>query len=211
MLYTNYDINSNIELMPRLTALIYFGVKMKINFKIISLFLILFFISMTFAYAANENMHVSADADIKNNEKITIKHDDFLATQTDEVLTEDQNNTDEPEKIGTDISPKTFEELRTEVYSAEEGSTLNLISNCNYNKGFDIDGVFIKKQLTINGNGMTLDGKNTGRMFVIDANNVVLKNIIFVNGKSESGVVLSRTIKLQDMGEQSTLQKVAHT
>ena len=176
MLYTNYDINSNIELMPRLTALIYFGVKMKINFKIISLFLILFFISMTFAYAANEDMQVSADADIKNNEKITIKHDDFLATQTDEVLTEDQNNTDEPEKIGTDISPKTFEELRTEVYSAEEGSTLNLISNCNYNKGFDIDGVFIKKQLTINGNGMTLDGKNTGRMLVIDANNVVLNN-----------------------------------
>ena len=53
--------------MPRLTALIYFGVKMKINFKIISLFLILFFISMTFAYAANEDMQVSANADIKNN------------------------------------------------------------------------------------------------------------------------------------------------
>ena len=118
--------------------------------------------SLTFTYAVNEDMQVSPDADIKNDEKITIKHDDFLGTQIEnntkinEEPTNDQNNTDinstdEPEKVGTDISPKTFEELRSEVYSAEEGSTLNLISDCSYNKGFDLDGVFIKKQLTING------------------------------------------------------------
>lgn len=84
--------------------------------------------------------------------------------------------------------PKTFTELEKIINSSKSGDTINLDYDYEYNDGFSKKGITFDKTLTINGNGHTLDGKNTGRMFVITGKNVVLKNIIFKNGYSSESM-----------------------
>ena len=46
-------------------------------------------------------------------------------------------------------------------------------------------GLDINKTITINGNGHTIDGNKSGRILRVNAPNVVLENITFINGKRE--------------------------
>jgi hypothetical protein len=84
-------------------------------------------------------------------------------------------------------------------------STLNqLIGNCNgtltltkdyiFNPLTDHDfdmGILIWKNITIDGAGYTLDGNNQSSIFYVDSDNVVLKNITFINGNydGEGGAI----------------------
>ena len=48
-----------------------------------------------------------------------------------------------------------------------------------------VNGIEIKnKQITIHGNGVTLDGKNAARIFKVYKSDVVFRDIVFVNGKT---------------------------
>lgn len=47
--------------------------------------------------------------------------------------------------------------------------------------GFDLSGIKINRSVSIDGQGHTIDGINYYRVFDISADNVVLKNIIFIN------------------------------
>lgn len=84
----------------------------------------------------------------------------------------------------------TFFELQKQISSAPAGATITLDKNYVYDGGFDKFGILIDKDLTINGNGHTLDGLSKSRILVVNYgsplkhNKVVLNNISFKNGNS---------------------------
>lgn len=83
----------------------------------------------------------------------------------------------------------TYTELQFKIDIAEDGSTLNLYNDYKYNDDFKIiNGIFINKDITIDGNGHTIDGMGKARIFNINYGDglkhytVTLKNIKFKNG-----------------------------
>ena len=96
---------------------------------------------------------------------------------------------------------KTFTELLALI---DSGSEINLDSNYIFDASDYLlkDGINITHPITINGNGFTLDASNFARMFYVNADNVLFKNIVFKNCyvrsassyggvHSENGVVIS--------------------
>ena len=81
----------------------------------------------------------------------------------------------------------TFSELQSNITQATQGSTLTLNKNYEYDSGFDIEGIVINKSITIDGNGFKIDAHGNSRIFKIAVDNVILKNIIFANCKTENG------------------------
>lgn len=81
----------------------------------------------------------------------------------------------------------TFEELQNEINTVENGGTLNLNKNYMYMSGSN-NGIKIDKQITINGNGFTIDGNYSSRVFNITANNVILRNLSLINGYCSDNV-----------------------
>jgi len=77
----------------------------------------------------------------------------------------------------------TFAELKANI-TAAEGSTLTLNKNYECEDGFDSEGIIIDKSITIDGQGHKIDAQGKSRIFKITADNVILKNIIFTNGKT---------------------------
>ena len=92
--------------------------------------------------------------------------------------------------------PKTisFSYLNTLVQMAKGNLTLK--KNFAYNASTDSmfkDGILISKNLTIYGNGHTLNGKSVARIFNITSKGVNLMNLTFINGysKSNGGAICS--------------------
>lgn len=75
----------------------------------------------------------------------------------------------------------TFTELQDKINAAETGSTINLENNYTHDDSFEKEHVTIDKNIVINGNGYTIDAGGYA-ILSIDSDNVVLKNITFING-----------------------------
>ncbi|WP_458404208.1 hypothetical protein [Methanobrevibacter sp.] len=87
-----------------------------------------------------------------------------------------------------------FNELQNLIDESPENSILNLTKDYfSDNKDFP-EGIVIKKPLTVNGNDHVIDANFNSRIFKISSSGVVLNNIKFVNGKTDSsgGAVYSR-------------------
>lgn len=85
----------------------------------------------------------------------------------------------------------TFSSLQNKIDSTSSGNTINLERDYKYDDGFDKKGIVIRKDLTINGNGHSIDGLSKSRIFFINHgilkhNNVTLNNITIKNGYSSS-------------------------
>ena len=91
-----------------------------------------------------------------------------------------------------------FTELQNKISNAEENSTIELDNNYVYNDEEFSEGIIINKNITINGNGHTIDGNYASRIFYINATNVVLNNITFINGwtQDSGGAIIDRDIDL---------------
>ena len=76
----------------------------------------------------------------------------------------------------------TFTALQEKINNAGAGSTINLENDYKYDEGFRKEGISINKELTIDGNGYTIDGNNEARIFEILSNDVTVRNIKFING-----------------------------
>ncbi|WP_458405144.1 hypothetical protein, partial [Methanobrevibacter sp.] len=85
-----------------------------------------------------------------------------------------------------DIKWGDFEILRSFVIKADENGVIDLKRNYTYTLGMDTitEGVIIDKNVTIDGHGFTVDALFISRIFNIQADNVMLKNINFVHGNS---------------------------
>ncbi|MEE1129318.1 MAG: right-handed parallel beta-helix repeat-containing protein, partial [Methanobrevibacter sp.] len=73
---------------------------------------------------------------------------------------------------------------------SNSGDVINLTSDYTFSLMSDYmltDGIYINKDLTINGNGHVIDGDGQARIFNIDGHKVVLNNITFINGKADNG------------------------
>ena len=147
--------------------------------KIVPFLMVIFLVSISFACASN------TDEQILVNDTDTPQNGNVLSVDNDGTNINGQADANTLTDNEKKIKSKTFSELRYEIESAKKGSTLVLLKDCSCEKGFSFDGIGIEKQLTIDGNGHTINGKNTARAFFIDANNVVLKNINFINGNSK--------------------------
>jgi len=88
---------------------------------------------------------------------------------------------------------RTFSDLQGQIKKAKPGSTITLTDDYEYREGVDrLYGVVIyntTKDITIDGNGHTLNGKNTTRiLFVFEGStNITVKNLNFINGYEGNG------------------------
>ena len=77
----------------------------------------------------------------------------------------------------------TFADLQNMIDNASEGSTINLENDYVCDSS---DSITINKDLTINGNGFTIDGNGKVRIMDIGKSTVVLNNINFINGNTNA-------------------------
>ncbi|MBE6512790.1 MAG: hypothetical protein E7Z75_06585 [Methanobrevibacter olleyae] len=114
----------------------------------------------------------------------------ILETPADDLVGSENDAT--PLKEGATGSFSDLNKLINEDYSSND--TITLSSNYKYSDGDDdfVHGIWIGRGVTIDGNGFTLDGSNSARMFNVNTNNeVIFKNINFINGHATGGMSVS--------------------
>ncbi len=119
------------------------------------------------------------------------------AVSANDDLNQNITDTNDIELNNGDIlhtsSARTFSELQNQIAKTDEGSTLTLEDDYAYTEGTDRTlGIVIyatTKNIVIDGNGHTLDGKNSARILNVNegATNIVVKNLNFVNGYEPNG------------------------
>ena len=84
-----------------------------------------------------------------------------------------------------------FTELSGLISGSASKSTINLTKDYTRlpNEGYSY-GISINKELTINGNGHTIDASNGARIFSVSGSNVVFKNITLTHANGDVGVGL---------------------
>ena len=127
---------------------------------------------------------------INNNHDSNLKtniqyNDDLIDYNYEEKKCETDKNTTANEE------PLTFTKLN-ETINDNSNSTIYLTNNYKYNNISDSnfqEGISINRNLTIYGNGVTLDGNKMARIFKVTNLNLNVKfyNINFINGRSNYG------------------------
>ena len=144
---------------------------------------ILFSVSSAFASDVNDTAIASDESDIDTLEVISNDENPVLTEET-------QDSSDDG----------TYTALQKKITLAGDGSTINLTRDYQYNDDFKLTtGVFINKDITINGNGHTIDGMGKSRIFNINYGDglklykVTLNNITFKNGNAKiyGGAILN--------------------
>lgn len=130
--------------------------------KIVVVMLILF-MSVSAACAANETS------------------DDIIGDDNHNVLKTMQND------VSAVAVSKTFTDFENEINVST--GVFDVMDDYKYNSDTDKNctGINIRKNLTINGNGHTIDADGKVRIFRIFANNVTINNLTLVNGNSFYG------------------------
>lgn len=153
---------------------------MRLNFKLISLLLVLFFITISFASASDvDDIGTTLDDNIEITNEDGINVEEISTQDVDEINVQEKNTL-------SATNSKKFKDLNSEIGKSKAGDTIVLDSDY-VNGGFSKNGISINKAITIDGKGFTLDAEKKGRIFSISADNVVLKNIIFKNGYMADG------------------------
>lgn len=100
-----------------------------------------------------------------------------------------QGDTSQQPVLSEGNTPGSFKDLKGEIEATPTGGELKLERSYAYNETTDNGSVGIytsipiRKTLTIDGQGCTIDGKNAKRIFSISSvSDITLKNIIFKNG-----------------------------
>ena len=105
----------------------------------------------------------------------------ILETPADDLVGSENDAT--PLKEGATGSFSDLNKLINEDFSSNDTITLN--GTYKYSDGDDafVHGIVINRGVIIDGNGFTLDGSNSARMFDVETNSeVIIKNINFING-----------------------------
>ena len=101
-------------------------------------------------------------------------------------------NSDSLSQNNHDSSSKSFKDLDKEINGDLNKSEIILNNDYIKDKSYDLDPspascIFINRSVTIDGQGHVLDACYSSRIFHINANNVVLKNIVFKDSHSTVG------------------------
>ena len=160
---------------------------MKFKKSLLLIFLLIGFIAIASVSAEEIDDATSPieDTSIGDSEEIISEspQEDIIGEENDEV-----DDTAEDPQIEEDDG--TFTALQKKILEAEDGATITLDKDYTYDERFSNRGIQILKDITINGNGHTLNGASKSRIFLIHyglifSNKVVLNNIKFVNGKTD--------------------------
>ena len=80
--------------------------------------------------------------------------------------------------------------------NGNNNSVIELSNDFYYDAAYDavydaafVNGIVINRSVTIKGNGNTIDAKKHARIFNIQSNNVILKNITFANGQTQGATL----------------------
>ena len=127
----------------------------------------------------NNNVQEMLNNEIQNNEILSLSEDNTTLSAS---------NTDNDGALGAPDSG-TFVNLRNKINNASSGSTVLLENNYNFGSYSSDKGIYINKNLIIDGQGYTIDANNGGRIFNITTinYNITLKNIVFKNAMYGSG------------------------
>ena len=94
-----------------------------------------------------------------------------------------------------------FTALQSLINGAASGSTLTLDKNYKFYADYDsayVNGILIKNQLIIDGNGFTIDGSNSARIFKL-VNAVTVNNLTFANAlfNGSGGAVFGSKVMIE--------------
>ena len=168
-----------------------------LNIKIYVSIFCLFLILSIQAISATDNTTNDELSNIYN-----IQNNNLESNVQEEDVSTENNGTklslNEQDKFSSDKKTNeeslTFTDLNNTI-NDNSNSTINLSNNYKYNGDLDselIDGISISRNLTIYGNGITIDGSGNARIFsLIDPNlTVSFYNINFINANAEFGGAL---------------------
>ena len=144
------------------------------------LVLTIFIFTAASVCASDMNDTVIASEDDSTIELSQAGTDEMLSSDEEELIGQTENV-----ELISEGNSGTFTELQANITQATQGSTLTLNKNYEYDSGFNIEGIVINKSITIDGNGFKIDAQGKSRIFKIPAENVILKNIIFINGNTD--------------------------
>ena len=135
-----------------------------LRFKtIMILTLILVFLVGVSAVNAAENL-------TDNLVSIGDTNDEFI------IINDDQSSLKATNSIGN------YTELQELIQNGSDGDILELSKDYKFDSVPSKTGISIKHAITINGNNYEIDADYNSRIFLIESNNVVLKNIKLING-----------------------------
>ena len=134
--------------------------------------LLMLFVLMGSVAAADDNITSSAHDEI-GPEKISTGNDD--SNLNEEILEANNENATLKTAVGGD----TFADIQTAISDASSGDTIELDG---LYKGSGTAITIDKDNLTIIGNGATLDAQGDSRILNITGTGIILKNIKFING-----------------------------
>ena len=156
--------------------------------KLLVIALFVLFISIG-AVCAQENATVSDIADTDDVDDVD-NVDDAVDVASPKLGQEETGEVLSDGEVGN------FTELSGLISQSNDGDTINLTKDYKRlsSEGYSY-GVSINKEITINGNGHTIDASKGSRIFSVSKSNVVLKNITFTNayGDVGAGVYVSGT------------------
>ena len=140
---------------------------MKFKKVIIITFLLLAIFTLS-AVSANENLTATGEGILQENpsQEIELSNDgvngDIISSSEGEIISEKDDGT--------------FTALQNKINNASDGSTIILENDYAYDKGFKTSGINISKPLTIDGNGHTIDAKESSRIFKCFDNKIILND-----------------------------------
>lgn len=117
-----------------------------------------------------------------NSDVLEITNQDIDEIQNDELLTEGE--------------AKTFSDLNNAI-NGNSDSEVYLDSDYNYSSVSDSgfkSGITINRNVTVNGNGHTIDAKKSARIFQVNSSNVTFINITFLNGNIHKDTYAYQTL-----------------
>ena len=135
-------------------------------------------------YDGTGHIHIWCDQCLASEDDSTIElsqvdADEMMSFEEGKLIGQTGND-----ELISEGNSGTFAELQGNITAAKPGSTFTLTENYEWESGFDIEGIYIDKSITIDGNGFKINAKEKSRIFKITADNVILKNISFTNGKT---------------------------
>ena len=120
-----------------------------------------------------------AEDDLKSIDENQVIEDGFVE---DDLKSIDENQVIEDGFVEDNGS---FAALQEKIDNAGDNSTVALPNSYLLENGFEENGISINKNLTIDGNGFTINANHGGRILNITGATVTLQNIKFSNGKLE--------------------------
>ena len=108
-------------------------------------------------------------------------NDELILESSNDELKSDLNQKSVLKEV--DVTTPSLSDLNTLIHDTWSSNT-TITLDSDYVGGIPVK---IDRPLTIDGGDHTLDGNNSGRIFQITADNVILRNINFVNGSSDYG------------------------